>query len=68
MSPEEKRIEELENLLRPFAEAFRLHLRDDKRVTQLKMSMSMNTSVEDWRNAFVALYGESTVESTEEVV
>lgn len=68
MSPEEKRIEELENLLRPFAEAFRLHLRDDRRVTQLKIAMSMNTSVEDWRAAFVELYGEPTVESTEEVV
>lgn len=61
MSPEEKRIEELEALLRPFAEAYRLHLRDDKRVTQLKMSMSMNTSVEDWRSAFVALYGEPVI-------
>ena len=61
MSPEEKRIEELEALLRPFAEAYRLHLRDDKRVTQLKMSMSMNTSVEDWRSAFVALYGDPVI-------
>lgn len=67
MSPEEKRIEELENLLRPFAEAFRLHLRDDRRVTQLKIAMSMNTSVEDWRAAFVELYGEPVVK-TEEVV
>jgi len=61
MSPEEKRIKELEALLRPFAEAYRLHLRDDKRVTQLKMSMSMNTSVEDWRSAFVALYGDPVI-------
>lgn len=67
MSPEE-RIQKLEDLLRPFAEAYRLHLRDDKRVTQLKIAMSMNTSVEDWRAAFVELYGEPTVKSTEEVV
>lgn len=67
MSPEE-RIQKLEDLLRPFAEAYRLHLRDDKRVTQLKIAMSMNTSVEDWRAAFVELYGEPVVKSTEEVV
>ncbi len=67
MSPEE-RIQKLEDLLRPFADAYRLHLRDDKRVTQLKIAMSMNTSVEDWRAAFVELYGEPMVKSTEEVV
>ncbi|MBN8654806.1 MAG: hypothetical protein J0M11_03650 [Anaerolineae bacterium] len=66
MSPEE-RIQKLEDLLRPFADAYRLHLRDDKRVTQLKIAMSMNTSVEDWRAAFVELYGEPVVK-TEEVV
>jgi hypothetical protein len=64
----DKRIEELEDLLRPFAEAYRLHLRDDKRVTQLKIAMSMNTSVEDWRAAFVELYGEPVQEDQQEVM
>lgn len=59
MTPEQKRIEELEKLLRPFAEAYRLHLRDERRVSELKSVMAMDTSVEDWRAAFVALYGEN---------
>ena len=60
MSPEE-RIEMLENLLRPFAEAYRLHLRDDRRVTELKSVMAMNTKVDHWRAAYVELYGEEKV-------
>lgn len=68
MSPEEKRIEELENLLRPFAEAYRLHKDDDEAVSKLKARMEKNTRIDDWRGAFVALYGEPAVESAEEVV
>lgn len=59
MSPEQKRIEELEKLLRPFAEAYHLHKDDDRRVAELKSVMAMNTSVEHWRAAFVELYGEN---------
>jgi hypothetical protein len=68
MSPEEKRIEELENLLRPFAEAYRLHKDDDRRVTSLKTVLAMNTSLEDWKSAYETLYGVEKVKSTEEVV
>lgn len=63
----QERIANLENLLRPFAEAYRLHLRDDRRVSELKSVMAMDTSVEDWRLAFVELYGEMVKEPVEEV-
>lgn len=67
MMPEQKRIEELEKLLRPFAEAYRLHLGDDRRVSELKSVMAMDTSVEDWKAAYECLYGPVSVSVTEEV-
>ncbi len=66
MTPEEKRIEELENLLRPFAEAYRLHLRDERRVNELKTVMAKDTSVEEWRAAYVELYGAVPVHVSEQ--
>lgn len=65
MSPEE-RIEKLENLLRPFAEAYRLHKDDNRRVSEVKSVMAMDTSLEAWRLAFVELYGEMVKEPVEE--
>lgn len=63
----DRRIAELEKLLRPFADAHRLHLNDDRRVSELKSVMVMDTSVEDWRAAFVHFYGEDVKQAVEKV-
>lgn len=72
MSPEEiealqKRIEDLESVVMAFATAYRLHKGEDLRVSNLKSRMVMNTSIEDWRKAFVLMFGEEKVQ-VEEVV
>ena len=68
MSPEEKRIQELEALLRPFAEAYRLHKDQDVVMSKLKARLVADTSPSDWEAAYVAVYGVEEVKSTEEVV
>ena len=52
----EERIALLEALLRPFAEAYKLHKDQDVLVSKLKARLVADTSPEDWKSAYEALY------------
>lgn len=51
----DKRIAELEDVIRPFAEAWNMHSWKDIPVSKMKFNLGSNVKLEDWERAAAAL-------------